>query len=227
MSDLADESASALGAVTVLVVEDQDMVAEALSRALDSETDLHVVGVAGTVREAVAAAALLHPRVVVMDYGLPDGTGAEATRQVKAIAPEIDVVMMTGSSSGAVLAEALDAGCSGFVPKEAHFSELIAAIRGVIAGQVRVAPDLMSVLLAHLRPHPNALGSDLTPREVDVLHRLAEGESTSDIAGALFLSVHTVRNHIANLLNKLHARSRLEAVAIAIRHGLIEIPHDS
>jgi len=210
------------GSITVLVVEDQDMVAEALSRALGSETDFRVVGVVGTVHEAVDAARSLHPRVVVMDYGLPDGTGADATRQVKERDPEIDVVMMTGASSGAVLAEALDAGCSGFVPKEAHFSELISAVRGVIAGQVRVAPDLMTVLLEHLRPHPNAVGSNLTPRELDVIHRLAEGESTDEIAAALFLSVHTVRNHVANLLNKLHARSRLEAVAIATRHGLLD-----
>jgi len=213
--------------VSILIVEDQDMVAEAFRRVIDSEDDFSVVGVVGSVHDAVQSARVLHPRVVVMDYGLPDGTGAEATKQIKAEQPDIEVVMLTGLSSGAILGEALEAGCSGFLPKEANFGELITAIRTVIAGRVQVPQDLMIALVAHLRPHPSALGSDLTPREAEVLHLLATGQSTTEIATQLFVSIHTVRNHIANILSKLQANSRLEAVAVAVQQGLIEMRADS
>jgi DNA-binding NarL/FixJ family response regulator len=213
--------------VSILIVEDQDMVAEAFRRVIDGEDDFRVVGVVGSVHDAVQSARVLRPRVVVMDYGLPDGTGAEATKQIKAEQPEIEVVMLTGLSSGAVLGEALEAGCSGFLPKEANFGELIAAIRTVVAGRVQVPQDLMIDLVAHLRPHPSVLGSDLTPREAEVLHLLAAGRSTTEIATQLFVSIHTVRNHIANILSKLQANSRLEAVAVAVQHGLVEMRADS
>ena len=213
--------------VSILIVEDQDMVAEAFRRVIDGEDDFSVVGVVGSVHEAVHSARVLQPRVVVMDYGLPDGTGAEATKQIKAEQPDIEVVMLTGLSSGAIVAEALEAGCSGFLPKEANFGELIAAIRTVIAGRVQVPQDLMIALVAHLRPHPGALGSDLTPRETEVLHLLAAGQSTTEIATQLFVSIHTVRNHIANILSKLQANSRLEAFAVAVQHGLVEMRADS
>ena len=212
--------------VSILIVEDQAMVAEAFRRVIDDEGDFSVVGVVGSVRDAVQSARVLRPRVVVMDYRLPDGTGAEATKQIKAEQPDIEVVMLTGNSSGAILAEALEAGCSGFLPKEANFGELIAAIRTVVAGRVQVPQDLMTDLVAHLRPHPSVLGSDLTPREAEVLHLLATGRSTTEIATQLFVSIHTVRNHIANILTKLQANSRLEAVAVAVQHGLVEMHAD-
>jgi DNA-binding NarL/FixJ family response regulator len=158
-----------------------------------------------------------------MDYGLPDGTGAEAARRIKANQADIEIVMMTGVSGGAVLAEALEAGCSGFVPKQSHYSMLIAAINGVVDGQVQVPPDLMAELIAHLRQRPTPQGSDLTARELELLRLIAAGESTAAIASQLYLSVHTVRNHVARILTKLQAHTRLEAVAIAVRHGLIEL----
>jgi DNA-binding NarL/FixJ family response regulator len=158
-----------------------------------------------------------------MDYGLPDGTGADAARRIKANQPEIEIVMMTGVTGGAVLAEALEAGCSGFVPKQSHYSMLIYAIQGVIDGQVQVPPDLMAELIAHLRQRPAAQGSDLTSRELELLRLVAAGKSTIAISSELFLSVHTVRNHIARILTKLQAHTRLEAVAVAVRHGLIEL----
>lgn len=208
---------------TILIVEDQDIVAEALSRAIDGEEGMSVVGIAGTVEAAVSSATRLSPRVIVMDYGLPDGTGADAARRIKANQPEIEVVMMTGVTGGAVLAEALEAGCSGFVPKQSHYSMLIAAIQGVLDGQVQVPPDLMAELIAHLRQRPAAQGSDLTSRELELLRLVAAGKSTVAISSELFLSVHTVRNHIARILTKLQAHTRLEAVAVAVRHGLIEL----
>ena len=222
-SESADHSGSEPEVVTILIVEDQDIVAEALGRAIGGETGMSVVGIAGSVATAVQSAEQLRPRVIVMDYALPDGTGAEAARQVKANSADIEIVMLTGLTGGAVLAEALEAGCSGFVPKQSHYSMLISAIRGVLDGQVQVPPDLMADLIAHLRQRPNAQGSDLTLRELELLRLIAAGNSTSDIASQLFLSVHTVRNHVARILTKLQAHTRLEAVAVAVRHGLIEL----
>lgn len=207
--------------ITVLLVEDQDLVAEALRRAIDAEANLHVVGVVGTVRDAVRSARELRPLVVVMDYGLPDGTGVQAARSIKDESPDIEVIMLTGHGSGATLADALDAGCSGFVPKEAHFSELTNAIVSVTAGQVQVPANLMTQLVSHMHARDDVSPDHLTTRELEVLRHLSCGESTKSISAELFLSIHTVRNHIANVMEKLGAKTRLEAVAIAVRSGLI------
>jgi DNA-binding NarL/FixJ family response regulator len=212
------------GQVALLVVEDHDLVAETLRRALDAEDDFTVVGVVGSVERAVTAAQELRPDVVVMDYGLPDGSGVDATIRIKADRPDIEVVMLTGDASGATLGEALEAGCSGFVAKEGLFADLVQAIRAVMSGEVRIPPALMQDLAVSLRPQAATLGSDLTDREREILQLLAAGHSTDAIVGELVLSVHTVRNHIGNILMKLDARSRLEAVAVATRLGIVEPP---
>jgi DNA-binding NarL/FixJ family response regulator len=206
---------------TILVVDDHELVAEALVRALAAEDDMEVVGRAATVAEGIRSARQLRPDVVLMDFRLPDGRGTEATAAIKTERPQTEVVMLTGDADGAVLAAALEAGCSGFVTKGGSFRELPSAIRGVLAGEVRVPQSLMEQLAAYLRPRPAALGADLTKREIEVLRLLAEGKSTSAIVDELVLSVHTVRNHIRNILTKLNAQSRLEAVAIATRQGLL------
>jgi DNA-binding NarL/FixJ family response regulator len=209
----------------LLVVEDHDLVAESLGRALGEEHDLEVVGVVDTVRAALQAAVDLRPDVVVMDYFLPDGTGTEATVLIKSELPRTEIVMLTGMATGACLSDALDAGCSGFVTKDGPFVNLVDTVRAVLAGEVRVpqhlAPDLAAQPGPQPRPRSPRLGSDLTARELEVLGMLADGRSTTEIAGELHLSVHTVRNHIRNVLAKLQARTRLEAVAVATRLGLV------
>jgi DNA-binding NarL/FixJ family response regulator len=208
----------------VLVVDDHELVAETLQRALNGEADLEVVGRSTTVASAVRMARELRPDVVLMDFQLPDGRGTDATVVIKRELPETEVVMITGLADGAVLAAALEAGCSGFVTKGGNYKELQSAIRGVLAGQVRVPQSMIDQLAAYLRPRPAAVGSDLTKRELEVLRLLAEGKSTSVIVQELVLSVHTVRNHVRNILTKLNAQSRLEAVAIATRQGLLRSP---
>jgi len=208
----------------MLLVDDHELVAEALRHALDREPDLVVVGHATTVEEGVKAARELHPDVVLMDFQLPDGRGTDATALIKQDRPQTTVVMLTSQAEGAVLAAALEAGCSGFVAKSANFGELAAAIRSVLAGEVRVPSSLLTQLAAFLQPRPAALGADLTPRELQVLKLLAEGKSTVAMMQELVVSIHTVRNHIRNILTKLNAQSRLEAVTVATRQGLIEPP---
>jgi DNA-binding NarL/FixJ family response regulator len=205
----------------VLVVDDHDLVAQTLQRALAVESDLNVVGCVGSVDAAVQAADELQPDVVLMDFRLPDGSGADATALIKAAWPETEVVMLTGHSSGAVLAQALEAGCSGFVSKEGRFDELIETIRAVVRGEVRVPRALVEDLSMHLRPRAHSLGNDLTVREREVLALLIAGRSTTQMVNDLVLSVHTVRNHVRNILTKLQSNSRLEAVAVATRLGII------
>jgi DNA-binding NarL/FixJ family response regulator len=209
------------GTITVLLVDDHDLVLESIRRALSAELDLDVVGTVGTVGAALDAVSALLPDVVVMDYLLPDGTGAAATTKLLAEHPGLRVVMLTGQSSGATLADALEAGCAGFVAKEGRFENLVHAIRATAAGEIYVPQQLVEQLAAHLRPRPPTLGADLTDRELEVLQLLGRGRSTDDIVDELSISVHTVRNHIRNILTKLQARSRLEAVAVATGIGLL------
>jgi DNA-binding NarL/FixJ family response regulator len=207
--------------IRVLLVEDHDLIAESVRRALNAEPDFDVVGCEGTVEAGVRAAIDVRPDVVVMDYRLPDGTGAEAAARIKELLPETQVVMLTGAATAATLADALRAGCSGFVSKEGPFDELISTIRAVVAGELRLPQHLVNDLAAHLRPGPSTLGDDLSTRELEVLRLLASGASTPEIVDTLMLSVHTVRNHIRNIMAKLQVSSRLQAVALATRLGIV------
>jgi DNA-binding NarL/FixJ family response regulator len=209
-------------AIRVLLVDDHDLVLQSIRRALTVEPDLEIVGAVSTIADAIDAARTEAPNVVVMDYVLPDGTGAEATSKLLAEFPHLQVVMLTGQSSGATLADALEAGCSGFVAKEGRFDNLVQAIQAASTNEMFVPQHLVEELAAHLRPRPPTLGADLTERELEVLRLLARGASTDEIVDELVISVHTVRNHIRNILTKLQARSRLEAVAVATRIGLID-----
>jgi DNA-binding NarL/FixJ family response regulator len=163
----------------------------------------------------------LRPDVVLMDYGLPDGDGVMATAAIKASQPDVKVIMLTSFVDEEVLVAAIEAGCSGYVTKHKGAEELTTAVRLAADGEVVVSPDMLARLLPRLRRNHQGLGWDLTPRERQVLELLAHGDSKETIAARLFLSTNTVRNHIQNILTKLGVHSRLEAVAIAAREGLL------
>lgn len=207
--------------IRVLICDDHRVVAEGLAMVLGAQPDMDVVGVAGGVAEVCEMEAALRPDVVLMDYALPDGDGVAATATIKAARPDVRVVMLTSFLDVDVLVAAIEAGCSGFVTKHKAAEELTTAVRLAVEGEALVSPDMLARLLPRLRPSYHGVGADLTPREREVLDLLAQGESKEAIARRLFLSANTVRNHIQNILGKLGAHSRLEAVATARREGLI------
>lgn len=206
----------------VLLVEDHEMVARGLTAALVDEPDLNVVGWARTAGDGTASFIELRPDVVVMDYRLPDGRGTDATREIRTVNRDACVLLLTGSDDAGVVAEALDAGCSGFVSKDRGIDELASAIRAVARGAAVFPASLLSRALGP-RSDAQMVGGDLTLREREVLELLAQGASTEEIASGLFLSMHTVRNHVRNILTKLHARTKLEAVVVAAKAGVVDL----
>ena len=207
--------------IRVLICDDHHLVAQALSMLLAVQGGMDVVGVAGSVAVVRELAAIHRPQVVLMDYALPDGDGVMATAAIKASQPDVKVIMLTSFVDEEVLIGAIEAGCSGYVTKHKGSDELITAVRLAAEGEALVSPDMLARLLPRLRRSHRGLGSDLTPREREVLDLLAQGDSKEAIARRLFLSTNTVRNHIQSILTKLNSHSRLEAVATATREGLV------
>jgi DNA-binding NarL/FixJ family response regulator len=210
--------------ISVLVIDDHQMVAQGLVKILSDEADIDVIGAASTVAEGVQTARLRRPNVVLMDYELPDGTGVEATERIKTESPETKVVMVTSYTDESVLVAAIEAGASGYVTKHKVIDEVVDAVRAAHAGEALISPSMLARLLPKLRPSKRGLGSDLTQRELEVLRLLAEGMSNQNIAQKLVISVHTVRHHVQNIITKLDVHSKLEAVATAAKEGLIRYP---
>jgi DNA-binding NarL/FixJ family response regulator len=211
-------------AITVALVDDHEMFAESLARILERETDIVVVGQALTMAEGLELVERTAPQVAVVDLHLPDGRGTDLAAAIRERNPEVQVLVLTGSGQNDALLEAIDAGCVGFVTKDRAVVELTAAIRAAAVGESYVDPSVLVGLMGRIQRRSNGIGKDISAREQEVLELLGQGASTAGIAGQLFLSVHTVRNHVQSILTKLGAHSKLEAVAIATREGLLSSP---
>lgn len=209
--------------VRVLIVDDHEVLAASLAQALDIEPDLHVVGRAGSLADAEQLIRATAPDVLLLDHRLPDGDGVGAIRRLRALRQRMAVVVLTASTAEHVLVQAIEAGASGFVSKTRGLAELVSAVRAAAAGEAVVSPEMLSRLLPRLqRQRSGGSGHQaLTEREREVLSLVAEGLTNAAIAERLVVSVHTVRNHVANLSGKLGASSKLEALAIAMREGLL------
>lgn len=206
--------------IRVLIVDDHEILADSLARVLDEEPDMVSVGLAKNLAQARARVATETPDVLLLDRRLPDGDGVAAIPELRAIRPSMNIVVLTAADSDHVLVQAIEAGAAGFVSKTRGLGEVTAAVRAAAAGEAVISPELLSRLLPKLTrtagPEP-----ELTRREQEVLDMLAQGLSNAAIAEQLTVSVHTVRNHIANLSSKLGAHSKLEVLSIAIRRGLL------
>lgn len=210
--------------VGVVVVDDHRMFAESLARLLADDGGINVLGVAATAEEAIESAARLQPRVMLIDYQMPDRDGVEIAVEVKRHDPEIMVVMLTASTDDRVLLRAIDAGCSGFLTKDRAAADVAEAVRAAAAGEALISPAQLARLLPKLSPTHRAVGADITDRERELLVLLARGGTNKAIAAELHLSVNTIRNYVQSVLTKLGAHSKLEAVSTAVREQIIDYP---
>lgn len=217
--------------IRVLVVDDQSLLRHSLALIIDGAGDLATVGQASAGAEAVTLARTLRPDVVLMDIRMPGGDGIEATRRITS-ASETDgcrVLVLSMFELDEYVFGALAAGASGFLLKDTHPEQLIAAIRRTHTGESLFAPVILTRLVEHYVQRPQ-LGAEtglvaglraLTARETEVLALVARGQSNTDIAHTLTISIKTVKTHVGSLLAKLHARDRAQLVIAAYEAGLV------
>ena len=210
----------------ILVVDDHVLFREGLVSLLKSQPDFCVVGEAGSVREAITKAHELAPDIILMDFSLPDGTGAEAVENILAGRPDTKIVFLTVHETDEVLFASIRSGAKGYLLKNLTASMLLESLRGMARGEAPISRTMTTRVLeefsrgkASYRKLDSAL-QQLTPREMEVLREIASGASNSEIASHLFISINTVKNHIHNILEKLNLKDRRELAAFARQHGV-------
>jgi DNA-binding NarL/FixJ family response regulator len=217
-------------AIRVLIVDDHALFRRGLQMVLESEPDIEVAGEATDGDEAVERAESTTPDVVLMDVRMPKRSGIEATRMIKDLLPSTQILMLTISDEEADLYEAIKAGAAGYLLKEISIDEVSNAVRAVHQGQSLISPSMASKLLNEFATmvkrqdeRTQVPGPRLTDRELEVLKLVAKGLNNRDIGQELFISENTVKNHVRNILEKLHLHSRMEAVVYAVREKLLYI----
>lgn len=211
------------GTIEVLVVDDHRTVADGIALAIAREPDCECLGTAYGAAEALALAARHRPDVVVMDVRLGSDDGIAVTQQLVARQPGVRVIVLTAFVDQAIVRRAADAGACAVLPKDGSLGDLVEALRTARADDFVVHPSLLRLIFRAADPQ-RPLHQPLTPREQDVLIRLAEGTDASSIARDLGISLSTCRGYLKNILLKLDAHSQLEAVVVATRLGLISAP---
>jgi len=202
----------------VLIVDDHELIRHGLARAFERAPGFSVAGEAGSLAQGKALAMALTPDIVVTDLRLPDGTGIELVRHVRQQRPDVGIVVLTMYAGDEQLFEALEAGASAFVAKDAPSDDVIAAARHAsVSPQSFAAADLAGALRRRLSPARPALSA----RESQVLHLLADGLGVAAIARQLFVSESTTKTHISNIYEKLGAANRAQAIMAAMRSGLL------
>ena len=213
---------------TVLIADDQALVRVGLRKILESEPEMRVVGEAADGEDAVACARGLRPDVVLMDIRMPVLDGIEATRRIVRAQPATRVLMLTTFGLDSYVYDALRAGASGFMLKDAPPEEIAAAVRIVASGEALLAPAITRAVIAEFArqlpaaaPTPPPALADLTPREHEVLDLLVRGLSNPEICERLVISEATAKTHVAHILQKLDLRDRVQAVIYAYETGLV------
>ena len=214
--------------IRLLIAEDETLVLHALAQLLGAEADIQVVGDAPNGEAAVIAAAAQLPDVVLMDINMPKLDGIAATRQIVSARPDCAVVMLTVLDNDDSVFEAIKAGARGYVLKDAAPDEVLEAIRQAARGEAHLGPVLVSRVMdefariSRLRAAAKDIFAELTRREMEVLELLGKGMRNRDIAGTLYVSDKTVKNHVTAILAKLHVNYRTEAALLAAKHGLAD-----
>jgi DNA-binding NarL/FixJ family response regulator len=215
--------------VRVLIVQDHPLLASAIARVLESQPDLAVSGVCDSAAAALEAVAINPPNVVLMDFRLPDLTGPEAARKIQAEHAEAAIVFHSADESETALLDAVDAGATAYLTKDATGDQIIEAVRRASAGEVLIPVALFARAIARQRGvairkrEREQLISEFTPREFDILRLLAEGMDTIAMSDRLGIAPHTVEWHVRHVIEKLQVHSKLQAVIAAVRMGLIDL----
>jgi len=214
--------------IRVLVVDDHTVFAESLAMVINLQRDMETVGTASTCAAALESTARLQPDVVLLDVLLPDGDGIDVAQNIKATQPTTKIVILTSATEDDVLLRAIDVGASGFITKFRAIDDVIAAVRAAHAGEILIPPAMLLGLLSRLHRRQQEESSvapiePLTPREREVLQALARGLDNRQAARYLQISPNTLRTHLQNIMDKLNVHSKLEAVVLALKHGLIEV----
>jgi NarL family two-component system response regulator LiaR len=213
--------------IRVMVVDDHAVVRGGLAAFLLAYDDLMLVGEASNGAEAVRLSGVYHPDVILMDLVMPEMDGATATRLIREQHPDIRVVALTSFKEDDLVQNVLKAGAIGYLLKNVAADELAAAIRAAYAGRPTLAPEAAQVLIHNAtQPRFQPLGHDLTERELDVLALMVTGMNNSEIADKLVVSRSTIKYHVSNILSKLQATSRTEAVAYALQQNLVNYPQE-
>jgi len=206
----------------VMLVDDHEVVRNGLRAMLEATDDIVVAGEAGSAREAIDRAAALLPDVIVMDVRLGDGTGIEATREIRARRPATQVLMLTSFADDEALFASIMAGASGYVLKQIHGADLVSAIRTVGAGQSLLDPAVTAGVLDRLRRGKHLFKDEklarLSPQEERILALVADGRTNKQIGDELSLAEKTIKNYVSSILAKLEVARRAEAAAYLARH---------
>lgn len=218
------------GTIRVLICDDHALFRRGLSMVLETEDEIEVIGEAEDGEEAIRKAEELLPDVVLMDIRMPGINGIEATKAITEALPATKVLMLTVSDDEDDLFAAVKAGAAGYLLKEVSIEEIAGAITASVCGQSLISPTMAAKLLTEFAGLAKRVDEGtsvpaprLTERELEVLRLVAQGMSNREIAAVLFIAENTVKNHVRNILEKLHLHSRMEAVVYAVREKLLDI----
>ena len=213
--------------IRVAVVDDHHLFRKGVIGILQSDPQIEVVGEAENGKEALALVQRLQPDVLIMDLAMPQMGGMEATKRIREIDSRIRILILTVNEDERSLFEAVKSGAQGYVIKTVDPEELLHSVKSVALGEAVVPSNLALRILSEMsRPKASTSSSEdktepLTAREIEVLRELGTGASNRDIAKRLYISENTVRNHVRNILDKLHVSNRVEAATYAVREGLV------
>lgn len=221
MSDEQDKPQT----ITVLIIDDHQLVREGVRNFLQRQRDITVVGEAGSGQEGLRLASDLAPDVVLMDLVMPEMDGVETTRRLKQISPRTQVIVLTSFDDDQHILPAIRAGALSYILKDVGTAALAEAVRKAARGEVTMTPLVAARVMRELRQGgqpATQVGADLSEREIEVLRLIAEGRSNTEIAERLVISEHTVKRHVSNILSKLHLADRTQAAVYAWREGMVD-----
>jgi NarL family two-component system response regulator LiaR len=218
--------------ITILLADDHRVLRQGMAQALESQPDMVVIAQANNGAEAVNLAERLRPTVAIIDIHMPEMDGVEATRQLRVVAPQTRIIMLTMQRHGDYVVEAIKAGASGYLLKEVELDALLAGIRAIARGEAVMDPSVAGRVLAELRKSPEnekqRLSEQvLSERDIEILRLLAKGQSNQEIAEQLFIAEKTVRNRLSIIYRKLHLDNRTQAALYALREGLVDPPQST